>query len=514
MKGNINLGNEIFCTEGDKCNDFTSNKFLLFFYIFYLLYLIPSALQIKYGFNDMKKKSVLKRNHTELNNLLVTIFLKIPFLNEIKNILDWTLTSTSLDLGQWIQFESIYEAIFSTYSDDRDEENIIGQKIEKARKIQKGCVLSFILISALIFPLIIFSSINPTNIINSVYDAKLKVDLSFTYYDEENKKYTLFQNNRPETITEMTDDIFEEFDYINSVKTRNFPKKQIQTIKFYETSETNWDLVFPHIQNIINELNISNPYNKIKSINLVIETQFTRPLPAEAQTVTDEIIAEIYNDKMNLTSEEINKALLLSDALTNCLDTNINFYDIYSPSRKLSGSINPKIIEDSKHFSNLGIQLGFMGCDNSTGKNNFLQSYFTLKAIKNSYNNKTALKYEPISFHIFSETISPTTSSYSVYAFYTAVILVFGEYVRDFFSGEPEKVTLNEMPEPKKMIDLCEGITIARSSQDFKMEKKLYFILIELLREPTYLKEITKSSVERFEEREENTKFITSDDLD
>ena len=214
----------------------------------------------------MKKKSVLKRNHTELNNLLVTIFLKIPFLNEIKNILDWTLTSTSLDLGQWIQFESIYEAIFSTYSDDRDEENIIGQKIEKARKIQKGCVLSFILISALIFPLIIFSSINPTNIINSVYDAKLKVDLSFTYYDEENKKYTLFQNNRPETITEMTDDIFEEFDYINSVKTRNFPKKQIQTIKFYETSETNWDLVFPHIQNIINELNISNPYNKNQSI--------------------------------------------------------------------------------------------------------------------------------------------------------------------------------------------------------------------------------------------------------
>ena len=481
MKGNINLGNEVFCTEGDKCNDFTSNNFLLFFYIFYLLYLIPSALQIKYGFNDMKKKSVMKRNHTELNNILVTIFLKIPFLNEIKNILDWTLTSTSLDLGQWIQFESIYEAIFSTYSDDRDEENIIGQKIERARKIQKGCVLSFILISALIFPLIIFSSINPTNIINSVYDAKLKVDLSFNYYDEENKKYTLFQNNRPETITEMTNDIFEEFNYTKSVKTRNFPKEQIQTIKFYETSETNWDLVLPHIQSIVNELNISNPHNKIKSINLIIQTQFTRPLPAEAQTVTDEIIANIYNDKLNSTSEENNKALLLSNALTNCLDTYINFYDIYTPSRKLSGSINPIIIEDSKHFSTMGIQLGFMGCDNSTGKNNFLQSYFTLKAIKN-FDNKTKTKYEPISFHIFSETISPTTSSYSVYAFYTAVILVFGEYVRDFFSGEPEKVALNEMPEPKKMVDLCEGITIAISSHDFRMEKKLYFILIELLR--------------------------------
>ena len=514
MKGNTNLGNEIFCTEGGKCNDFTTNKSLIFFYIFYLFYLIPSALQIKYGFNDMKKKSILRRKHTEINNVLVAIFLQLPFLNEIKNILDWTLTSTSLDLSQWIQFESIYEAIFSTYSDDRDEENIIGKKIEKMRKAKKGGVLSFILISALIFPLVIFSSINPININNSVYDSKLKVDLSFTYLDNEVKKYTLFENNRPESITEMSNDIFQEFNYIKSVKTRKFPKDQIQIVKFYETSDTNWDLVLPHIQAMVNELNITNPENKIISIDLVIQTQFTRPLPAEAQIVTDEIIANIY--KFNKDSKVINdsqKALDLSNSLINCVDTYIDFPDIYTPSRKLSSSTDPIIIEDYKHFSTLGIELGFMGCDNSTGKNNFLQSYFTLRSIKKN-SNTTIEKKEPLSFHIFSETISPTTSSYSVYAFYTAVILVFGEYVRDFCKGEPEKVMLNEMPEPKKMVDLCEGITIARSSHDFRMEKKLYFILIELLREPTYLREITKSSVERFEEREESTKFITTDDID
>ena len=516
MKGNINLGYEVFCTEGGKCNDFTSNKSLIFFYIFYLFYLIPSALQIKYGFNEMKKKSILRRNHNEINSVLVDIFLQIPFLNEIKNIFDWTLTSTSLDLGQWIQFESIYEAIFGTYSDDRDEENVIGQKIEKARKIQKGGLLSFILISALILPMVIFSSINPTNIINSVYDAKLKVDLSFTYNDDEIKKYTLFENNRPETITEMSKDIFEEFNYTKSVKTRKFPKDQIQVVKFYETSDTNWDLVLPHIQTIINELNITDPDNKISSINLLIQTQFTRPLPAEAQIVTNELTAEIYKSS---NPEETNKALKLSNALVNCLDTYIDFPDVYTPSRKLSSSLDPIILEDPKYFSSLGIQLGFMGCDNSTGKNNFLQSYFTLKAFKNNNNkdiktNNTDTKHktEPLSFHLFSSTISPTTSSYSVYAFYTAVILVFGEYVRDFCSGEPEKVMLNEMPEPKKMVDLCEGITIARNTHDFRMEKKLYFILIELLREPTYLREITKSSVERFEEREQNNKFITTDD--
>ena len=46
------------------------------------------------------------------------------------------------------------------------------------------------------------------------------------------------------------------------------------------------------------------------------------------------------------------------------------------------------------------------------------------------------------------------------------------------------------------------------------MEKNLYFILIELMRDPKYLQEITKSSEKRFEEREENIKFITTDDID
>ena len=155
-----------------------------------------------------------------------------------------------------------------------------------------------------------------------------------------------------------------------------------------------------------------------------------------------------------------------------------------------------------------------MGCDKSKGVNDYLQTYFTLRAIVYNATNGTQDSIEPMSFHIFSETISPSTSNYSVFAFYTAVILVFGEYVRDFCSGEPEKVMLNEMPEPEKLIHLCEGISIARNSNDFKMEKKLYYILIEFLREPTYLREITKSSVEKFEELQEESKYITTDDMD
>ena len=70
-----------------------------------------------------------------------------------------------------------------------------------------------ILISTLIFLLVIFNSINPINIKNSVYDAKFKVELSYAYQDNEIKIYILFENNRHESIIEMTNDIFQEFIY-------------------------------------------------------------------------------------------------------------------------------------------------------------------------------------------------------------------------------------------------------------------------------------------------------------
>ena len=69
--------------------------------------------------------------------------------------------------------------------------------------------------------------------------------------------------------------------------------------------------------------------------------------------------------------------------------------------------------------------------------------------------------------------------------------------------SEPEKIMLEEMPHPKKIVDLCEGVKTARYSYDFRNEEYLYTVLIELLRSPDYLKLITDSSLDHFKLREE-----------
>ena len=60
---------------------------------------------------------------------------------------------------------------------------------------------------------------------------------------------------------------------------------------------------------------------------------------------------------------------------------------------------------------------------------------------------------------------------------------------------------LTEMPHSEDIITLCEGIKYARYTFDYEQEERLYYILIELMRSPDYLRIFTHSSIEQFKER-------------
>ena len=178
------------------------------------------------------------------------------------------------------------------------------------------------------------------------------------------------------------------------------------------------------------------------------------------------------------------------------MDGNITLENAYSLPLRLTSGSDITLIEDEKYFKKKDAILGFQGCSDDK----YFNSYFTFY----SYDNNTN-ETEAVEFHTFSDQISETTSGYSVLTFYVSFVLLAGSYVRDFMESEPEKIMLEEMPHPKKIVELCEGIKIARYSYDFRNEEYLYTVLIELLRSPDYLKLITDSSLDHFKLREELT---------
>ena len=528
MKGNYNMNRTVYCpkkenVEGEDdttefCNDFNKNWTLILFYIIYSLYFLFSGLQVKFGFYDMKRKSLLKSGSSSIGGNINTAFNSIPFIYEIKLAIDWTFTTTCLDFFQWNKFESVYDTVYTTYcAMNAKNLQLVGQKVGKVYKIGMGGILSFGLIFLLIIPILLFSSLNPTNKINNLKGASLTVDLAFRYDNGLITNYTLYKNTKPESIKDLSknDPDWKTYGYSKSSNTKNFPKKQIQKVQFSNTSDRNWGLAKPHIENLINILNFTSVNETdLEEIQLILEYQFQREYPVEARIAGERkgfVIYNKYKDGVIKNNSEIGR---IKDAISNCYDNKIVFKKLYSAPIRLTANVNSKEIEDENIIKKYDVFLGFTGCkifndninniDNSKNNYSYLESYFTFGNENDTSKNNTNEK-EGLIFHVFSDKVSTTTQGYSVITFYITFILIVGTYVRNFFAGQPSKISLTEMPNCKEIINLCEGIKVSRNSYDFEQEEKLYYILMELMRSPDYLRYLTNSSLDQFDKRKQLT---------
>jgi len=86
------------------CKEFRENPSLQIFYALYCVYFSISAWQISQGLPTYRKSSAtLTYEDTtsvsgDIGNLMCVIFTSLPFAQEIKSALDFTMSKTALDL--------------------------------------------------------------------------------------------------------------------------------------------------------------------------------------------------------------------------------------------------------------------------------------------------------------------------------------------------------------------------------------------------------------------------------
>lgn len=82
--------------------NFTDNSAPMFWYIFKTIYLILSANQIKSGYPTRILGNCFTKKYTLLNLYLFKVYMAIPFLYDLRLIMDWIWTESSLDLNEWV----------------------------------------------------------------------------------------------------------------------------------------------------------------------------------------------------------------------------------------------------------------------------------------------------------------------------------------------------------------------------------------------------------------------------
>jgi hypothetical protein len=470
--GNQQLNGERSCShkyrdDDDKCNNFQINESLQFFYLTYLLYFVISAIQIRSGFPSFRKGSMaLMHSYTKTSRLLYTIYRGLPFLFEIKTVMDWTFTPTGLDLFQWFKFEDIYSVLFiGKCTHVIRAQNEPGASVKFGEKFFSGYCVLFLILFIILMPLIIFSSLNPILDKNPVQGITIELGINI-----DDKTYTqLFSSTHVASVDYVTSSQWSDldFDQVRDLHSEDEDIMQLVTISTYPDQV--WSVTPPARHDLAYSLLESITGIKEHSIKMQMTYTFVREYPPTQKIVSDDTSAsldlELQTQLYKLLVGESNAALKLE-----------NFYSFVVRLPTAGSKLEPKTVDSSSNTYKYDLYLSSV---------NYGDSAFWLVSCD------SPKLTDGIRYYAISDKYSPITFDFSVLTFYFSVVYLAGRLLRTVTSGSASNIIMTDMPRPDQLIAMCEAIYIARMTGEIFQEQKLYYELINILRSPEILKLIT-----------------------
>jgi hypothetical protein len=145
------------------------------------------------------------------------IYKAIPFLWEMKVIIDWTVTATSLDLFQWFKLDDAFNYLYyNKYIFDHRRSHKKDAQRPWYEKFFQGFCFAFLLILVILAPILLFSGINPIMVKNPVLSAELQLSLDSL---DNGNSYTVLVTNAAELTPLSKDDydlLEDQFTPLNS----------------------------------------------------------------------------------------------------------------------------------------------------------------------------------------------------------------------------------------------------------------------------------------------------------
>ncbi|XP_072267554.1 piezo-type mechanosensitive ion channel component 2 isoform X3 [Pyxicephalus adspersus] len=459
-----------FILPGVTERKFSQNTVAQLWYFVKCIYFGLSAYQIRCGYPTRVLGNFLTKSYNYVNLFLFQGFRLVPFLTELRAVMDWVWTDTTLSLSSWICVEDIYAHIFILKCWRESEKRYPqprGQKKKKVVKYGMGGMIVVLLICIVWFPLLFMSLIKSVaGVTNKPLDVSIKITLGgyqpiFTMSAQQNQ------------LKDMTDGLYRTFQ-------RNF-NKETSALQFLEGYGVE-DITIAELEGNSNSLwTISPPSRKMMIENiadlsheftLVVTWTIHRNLSLGAKA---EITGDKYTVSLNNKTRIDLAKMMVSDSSAPVTLENIYPWYIKAPSDSTAKPILQLL--KGQQFANIDVFLN----KNYTGDN--LQEWWVLNQTHKQFSNKAGLE-----LFVFSDKVSPPSlgflAGYGIMGLYASVVLVIGKFVREFFSGISHSIMFEELPNVDRILKLCTDIFLVRETGELELEEDLYAKLIFLYRSP------------------------------
>jgi len=464
----------------------------MWFYILYSVYFTLSAYQLKSGIPEFKGRMVLMEGYSPLNQYAFIAYKSMPFFFEIKTFMDWTFTDTALNVFQWLKFEDIYGTLFvSKITSDLLFVRRLGEKINKISKFTVGFCGIVALLLLILGPLLLFSTYNPFGTDNFVTAASISLG-----FQVNQNYFPIFQNSHVSYIKPLTSDEYTNAGFSSQSVLRDVDQSRIQNVTMAPYSDTTWSIALPSYQSLLENLadleTLIGTTSNLKNlgantgINITMTYQFSQEqnIKNNIQSTSN---SETYVFLNSTDRTELLKITELLKNTVNCSGIPIKISSFYNSIIRLGSNQAPtSYAGDSNRFKK---DVFFeLVCQKDNDVVDISSSYWRVTVD----NSNTGLI-----LYTMSNKVSSFLINFSVSAFYITVVYLVGQSVRSAFSGQAHTVMMNDLPAAVEILQICEGILIARADKNLQKEELMYWELIDLLRSPEVLKIITQSGVEK-----------------
>uniref|UniRef100_A0A3P8RNF8 Piezo non-specific cation channel R-Ras-binding domain-containing protein n=1 Tax=Amphiprion percula TaxID=161767 RepID=A0A3P8RNF8_AMPPE len=444
---------------------FNQNLVAQLWYFVKCVYFGLSAYQIRSGYPTRVLGNFLTKSHNYLNLFLFQGFRLVPFLTELRAVMDWVWTDTTLSLSSWICVEDIYAHCFVLKCWRESEKRYPqprGQKKKRVVKYGMGGLIVLLLICIVWFPLLFMSLIKSVaGVVNRPLDVSLTITLGgfqpiFTMSAQQNQ------------LRDLTEEDFSSF--ISSYRYTPV-SSALQFLEAYGPE----DVTVADLQGSSNSLwTISPPSRQYLSqvlyldhFPLTVSWTVQRNLSLGAK-------AELASGK-HVTYLDDQTRLELIELLNGTRRQPVVIQDVFPCFMRAPSDSNAKPIEQ--------LYSGVFTIP-------FDQPAASLVPLAGGA-SLSDRREAGLQLFVFSDKVSPPSlgflAGYGIMGLYASVVLVIGKFVREFFSGISHSIMFEELPCVDRILKLCTDIFLVRETGELELEEELYAKLIFLYRSPETL---------------------------
>ncbi|CAF0897645.1 unnamed protein product [Adineta ricciae] len=507
-----------FILPGITHTKFRQNRAAQFWYLFKCIYFGYSSIQVRLGYPQRIAGNFLMKRFNYINQVLYRGYLLIPFLLELRTIMDWIFTDTALGLSSWLQLEDIYSNVYLLKCARWAEKKYPTERGVTRPKITKygvGGSLLALLILLIWFPLLFFSfsssfyQPNPPKEVN--VEIKLGGYLPIYQMTAQDIDLKEFKSEDSRLLREKIDALSASPTLKDSANAflRDFNPDDIRCVNLFATSVDLWKISQPIRDIVVNNLR--------SDVTVPVRFSYTITRNPPNQDSSGDIAAVVAGEHIvDITASDrtIRDALIemLNGTVDQQISINFTIANLMPRFLHVKPKANPEEIESLKnifineYYANITMGLNrTKTIPNSTDvwwevNENITKLDESTKKHQYSFipscspNNPQYL-----TMMFFNDKVSPANISfltrYGIIGLYTTFVIVVARLLRTILQTS-RTIIFNELPSVERLWHLLRDIYLVREHNILLIEEQLFAKLLFLYRSPETLIQFTKPKSE------------------